>query len=242
MKRRLRPRLTRLQQTKTARTLTNDFVLLVARLAVGLVSDTTATGMRRGNLSCGWGQPVPVVRLPRCPKAQRNRAVEDEQHRVKRAHGRSLGRSSPTVLERDRSGSKIVPPMRWRRRESLRDHACAPSRDNHRGRSPARTVIDQRRRVIDHLPHRRVPSTVAWPAPVRGGRAGGNRGQDESGKHRASDLARDLGHCRCSVGRPQGRSRSQQLPTCIDPGRRGKTVDHPFQLLPRSAAIVRDVP
>jgi len=111
---------------------------------------------------------------------------------------------SPTALERDRSGPKIVPPMRWRRRESLRDHACAPRRDNHLGRSPARTIIDQRRRVIDHLRRRGVPSTVAGPAPVRGRRAGGNRGQDESSKHRASDLARDLGHCRCSGGPRRG--------------------------------------
>jgi hypothetical protein len=39
--------LIRLPQTKTARTLTNDFVLLVARLTVGLLSDTPTTGMGR---------------------------------------------------------------------------------------------------------------------------------------------------------------------------------------------------
>jgi len=38
----------------TLMTRTKAFVLLVFRLAVGLVSDTTATGMRRGNLSRGW--------------------------------------------------------------------------------------------------------------------------------------------------------------------------------------------
>jgi hypothetical protein len=171
-------------------------------------------------LSRGWAQPL---RPDAYRAAQRHSAIvplRTSSMASSELMDEALTGCSPTALERDRSGPKIVPPMRWRRRESLRDHACPPSRDNHLGRSPARTIIDQRRRVIDHLRHRRVPSTVAGPAPVRGRRAGGNRGQDESSKHRASDLARDLGHCRCSVGPPQGRSRSQQPPTCIDPDRR----------------------
>jgi len=73
----------------TLMTRTKNFVLLVA---VGLVSDTPTTGMGRRELVARVGATVAAVRLPRCPKAQRNRAVEDEQHRVKRAHGRSLGR------------------------------------------------------------------------------------------------------------------------------------------------------